>query len=190
LSNSCILSVVTCAVFVNDVWVLAVSAAEQGAGIWAGLADRTAEQVDHLGEGADEVGEGVGAGGFAQVVLGRGGDVGLGAVEVEVVQDGVDAGEQEHDVAGVPGVEGEPGELVVAAGCSRPFKMSMKVTFRVAMCQAWGTPPGWVPGGVSVARVSWWWSVCRGFLGDGGARAASSLKSVSDRPACSRCRRM
>jgi hypothetical protein len=33
-----------------------------------------------------------------------------------VVQDGVDVDEQEHDVAGVPGVEGEPGELVVAAG--------------------------------------------------------------------------
>src|SRR6266700_3405564 len=34
---------------------------------------------------------------------------------------------------------------------------------------AWGTPPGGVPGGVSVARVSWWWSVCRGLFGDGGA---------------------
>jgi hypothetical protein len=42
--------------------------------------------------------------------------VGRGAVEVEVVQDGVDVEEQEHDVAGVPGVEGEPGGPVVAAG--------------------------------------------------------------------------
>jgi len=32
---------------------------------------------------------GVGAGGFAQVVLGRAGGFGAGAVEVEVVEDGV-----------------------------------------------------------------------------------------------------
>src|SRR5215472_10591145 len=86
------------------------------AGTRAGVADRGAEHGYGLAEGADEGGEGVGAGGFTQVVLGGGGDLGLGAVEVEVVQDGVDVDEQEHDVAGVPGVEGELGELVVAAG--------------------------------------------------------------------------
>ena len=53
----------------------------------AGVADRAGEHGDHVAEGADEGGEGVGAGGFAQVVLGGGGDLGLGAVEVEVVQD-------------------------------------------------------------------------------------------------------
>jgi len=45
-----------------------------------------------------------------------GGDLGLGAVEPEVVEDGVDVEEQTDDVAGVPGVEGDLGELVVAAG--------------------------------------------------------------------------
>src|SRR6516164_5283456 len=82
----------------------------------AGVADRGAEHGYRLAEGADEGGEGVGAGGFTQVVLGGGGDLGLGAVKVEVVEDGVDVEEQEHDVAGVPGVEGELGEVVVAAG--------------------------------------------------------------------------
>jgi hypothetical protein len=42
--------------------------------------------------------------------------VGLGAVEVEVVEGGVGVDEHEHDVAGVAGVEGDLGELVVAAG--------------------------------------------------------------------------
>jgi len=32
-----------------------------------------------------------------------------------------------------------------------------------------GNPAGRVPGGVLVAGVSWWQSVCRGLLGDGGA---------------------
>ena len=41
---------------------------------------------------------------------------GWGAVEVELVQDGVDVQEQAGDVAGVPGVEGDLGDLVVAAG--------------------------------------------------------------------------
>jgi hypothetical protein len=35
---------------------------------------------------------------------------GWGAVEVEVVEDGVDVDEHEHDVAGVAGVDGELGE--------------------------------------------------------------------------------
>src|ERR1700745_3742228 len=57
----------------------------------------------------------------------------------------------------------------VMPGCSRPSTMSMKVTFRMAtwrhsrprrvMCRA----------GFGVARVSCWWSVCRGRLGEGGA---------------------
>ena len=51
----------------------------------AGVADGAGEHGDDVVQGADEGGEGVGAGGFAQVVLGRGGDLGLGAVEVEVV---------------------------------------------------------------------------------------------------------
>jgi hypothetical protein len=33
-----------------------------------------------------------------------------------VLQDGVRVGEHEHDVAGVPGVQGDDGHLVVAAG--------------------------------------------------------------------------
>src|SRR6516225_10092147 len=80
------------------------------------LAFGAAELVGGLAESVDEGGQGVGAGGFAQVVLGRGGDLGLGAVEVEVVQDGVDADKHEDQVAGVPGVQADAGELVVAAG--------------------------------------------------------------------------
>jgi hypothetical protein len=60
-----------------------------------------AEPAGDLGESGDEGGQAVGAGGLEQVVLGRGGDLGLGAVEVEVVQDGVDIDEQEDQVAGV-----------------------------------------------------------------------------------------
>src|SRR5579875_3173146 len=46
-----------------------------------------AEHVDHCAECLDEGGQGVGAGGFAQVVPGRAGGLGAGAVEVEVVED-------------------------------------------------------------------------------------------------------
>ena len=84
---------------------------EAGGGIAAGgrvgrdAAERlvfgVAELAGGLAESVDEGGQGVGAGGCAQVVLGRGGDLGLGAVEVEVVQDGVDIDEQEDQVAGV-----------------------------------------------------------------------------------------
>jgi hypothetical protein len=65
-----------------------------GAGRRAGVADGAGEHGDDVVQGADEGGEGVGAGGFAQVVVGRVSDLGLGAVEVEVVQDGVDVQEQ------------------------------------------------------------------------------------------------
>ena len=75
-----------------------------------------AEPVGDLAESVDEGGQAVGAGGFAQVVLGRGGDLGLGAVEVEVVKDGVDVDEHQDQVAGVSGVEADAGDLVVAAG--------------------------------------------------------------------------
>ncbi len=44
------------------------------------LAFGAAELVGDLAESVDEGGQAVGAGGFAQVVLGRGGDLGLGAV--------------------------------------------------------------------------------------------------------------
>ena len=80
------------------------------------LASGAAEMAGDLAESVDEGGQGVGAGGFAQVVLGRGGDLGLGAVEVEVVQDGVDVDEQEDQVAGVSGVQVDAGDVVVAAG--------------------------------------------------------------------------
>jgi hypothetical protein len=80
------------------------------------LAFGAAELAGDLAESVDEGGQGVGAGGFAQVVLGRGGDLGLGAVEVEVVKDGVDVGEQEDQVAGVSGVQADADDLVVAAG--------------------------------------------------------------------------
>jgi hypothetical protein len=80
------------------------------------LAFGAAELAGDLAESVDEGGQGVGAGGFAQVVLGRGGDLGLGAVEVEVVKDGVDVDEHEDQVAGVSGVEADAGDLVVAAG--------------------------------------------------------------------------
>jgi len=66
------------------------------------LAFGAAELAGDRAESLDEGGQAVGAGGFAQVVLGRGGDLGLGAVEVEVVQDGVDVDEQEDQVAGYP----------------------------------------------------------------------------------------
>ncbi len=66
-----------------------------------------AELVGDLAESVDESGQAVGAGGFAQVVLGRGGDLGLCAVEVEVVKDGVDVDEHEDQVAGVSGVEAD-----------------------------------------------------------------------------------
>jgi hypothetical protein len=52
------------------------------------LAFGAAELAGDLAESVDEGGQAVGAGRFAQVVLGRGGDLGLGAVEVEVVKDG------------------------------------------------------------------------------------------------------
>ena len=66
-----------------------------------------AELVGDLAESVDEGGQAEGAGGFAQVVLGRGGDLGLCAVEVEVVKDGVDVDEHEDQVAGVSGVEAD-----------------------------------------------------------------------------------
>jgi len=56
-----------------------------------------------------------------------------------------------------------------ASCCSRPFTVSMKVTFTVAMRRHGGNPAGRGAGRVGVAGVSWWWSVCRGLLGDGGA---------------------
>ena len=56
------------------------------------------------------------AGGLLQPGPGRAGGLRAGAVEVDVVQDGVDVQEHEHDVAGVPGVEGDLSGLVVAAG--------------------------------------------------------------------------
>jgi len=80
------------------------------------LAFGAAEMAGDLAESVDEGGQGAGAGGFAQVVLGRGGDLGLGAVEVEVVQDGVDVDEQQDQVAGVSGVQVDAGDVVVAAG--------------------------------------------------------------------------
>lgn len=80
------------------------------------LAFGAAELAGGLAESVDEGGQAAGAGGFAQLVLGRGGDLGLGAVEVEVVKDGVDVGEHEDQVAGVSGVEGDADDLVVAAG--------------------------------------------------------------------------
>ena len=75
-----------------------------------------AELAGGLAESVDEGGQGVGAGGSAQVVLGQGGDLGLGAVEVEVVKDGVDVDEHEDQVAGVSGVQVDAGDVVVAAG--------------------------------------------------------------------------
>src|SRR5262245_65949314 len=75
-----------------------------------------AELAGGLAESVDEGGQGAGAGGLEQVVPGRGGDLGLGAVEVEVVQDGVDVDEQEDQVAGVSGVQADAGDLVAAAG--------------------------------------------------------------------------
>src|SRR5580700_7004152 len=80
------------------------------------LAFGAAELAGDLAESVDEGGQAVGAGRFAQVVLGRGGDLGLGAVEVEVVKDGVDVDEHEDQVAGVSGVQADAGDLVVAAG--------------------------------------------------------------------------
>ena len=116
----------------------------------AGVADRAGEHGDHVVQGADEGGEGVGAGGFAQVVLGRDGDVGLGAVEVEVVQDGVDVEEQKHDVAGVPGVEGEMGGLVVAAGLAdQAHGVHLRgcgVTVLAAWWRAWARAAVLMPG--------------------------------------------
>lgn len=56
---------------------------------------RLAELGDEVVEAADEGGQGVGAGRFAQVILAGSGDLGLGAVEAEVIEDGVDVQEQE-----------------------------------------------------------------------------------------------
>ena len=52
------------------------------------LAFGAAEMAGDLAESVDEDAQAVGAGGFAQVILGWGGDLGLGSVEVEVVKDG------------------------------------------------------------------------------------------------------
>lgn len=56
------------------------------------------------------------ASGLAQVVPCQAGGLGPGATVVEVVRGGVDVEEHERDVARVPGVEGDLGGLVVAAG--------------------------------------------------------------------------
>src|SRR6266852_5385740 len=79
-----------------------------------GVAHCPGELVDEAVEGVDHGGQGVVAAGLAQVVLGGGGDVGCGAVEVEVVEGGVDIDEQVGDVAGAAGVEGDLGGLVAA----------------------------------------------------------------------------
>jgi hypothetical protein len=46
------------------------------------VAYRPGELADHLAEAADQLGQGVGAAGFAQDGLGRGGDLGLGEVRL------------------------------------------------------------------------------------------------------------
>ena len=84
------------------------------AGLRDGVAHGPAELVDEAAESVDHGGQGVVTAGLAQVVLGRGGDLGLGAVEVEVVEDGVDVEEQVDDVAGAAGIWGDLGVLVVA----------------------------------------------------------------------------
>lgn len=81
-----------------------------------GVAGGAGELADHLAQGADQRGQGVEAVGFAQDGVGGVRDFGPGAVRVELVQDGVDVQEQASDVPGVPGVQGDAGELVVAAG--------------------------------------------------------------------------
>src|SRR5438045_1125800 len=96
-------------------WSEAVRGSAGLGDVRGGVACRPGEQVDYLAESADQRRHGVGAAGFAQDGLGGAGDLGLSAVEVELVENGVDVQQHEHDVASVTGVEGDLGELVVAA---------------------------------------------------------------------------
>jgi transposase len=112
------------------------------------LAFGAAEVVGDLAESVDEGGQAVGAGGSAQVVLGRGGDLGLGAVEVEVVKDGVDVDEHEDQVAGVSGVEADADDLVVAAGLGDQGHGS--ASWGAAAIRSWRTGGG--PGRSAAGR--------------------------------------
>ena len=78
------------------------------------------ELADYFVEAADEPGQGVALAlpDSRKMASAVRGDLGLGAVEVESIQDGVDVQEQTGNVAGVPSIQGDLGEPVVAA-CGR-----------------------------------------------------------------------